>query len=388
MKEQIIKYIEKNPMCTIGDLCGFYDGKKKDLMDIIQSLLEDGDIIKEDNGFVLPSAMGLFKAVITSVKERFAFATLCEMDEDVHINGEDLNNAILGDTVYLRYKHEFTVVQIIKRHYKEIIGEVFSSGKYNYLKVNGIACNNTDFVMETDELVKEGDIVSATIVEYNPDRILCTLNKVLGQRNAPFMDVTRVIMENDAPIEFPPEVEEQVLHVPTSVSEEEIRGRLDLRNEFVVTIDGDDSKDFDDAISINRLDDGYELGVHIADVSHYVLQGSPLDEEAFNRGTSIYVTDRVVPMLPFALSNGICSLNEGVDRLTISCIMKINNDGKVVSSKIYESVIKASHRLTYKFVNKVIEKGEASDELTSKIMLFHECASRFMPIKKREELLI
>ncbi|MCF0117859.1 MAG: ribonuclease R [Bacilli bacterium] len=383
MKEQIIKYIENHPFCTIGQICGSYDGKKRDLMEMLNHLVEEGDVCFENGEYVLPEVLGVAKATIVSVKDHFAFANICETDEDVHINDYDMNSALLGDIVYLHAGEEFKVVRIIKRHYSEIIGEVFKSGKKNYLKVNGIACGNTDFILNDDAEVEEGDVVSSSIEDYYPDVIKCHLIKVLGQKNAPFMDVTRLIMEHDAPIDFPSEVEEQVLSIPTSVSEEEMKGRLDLRKEFIVTIDGDDSRDFDDAISLNRTKDGYELGVHIADVSHYVRQGSPLDEEAQNRGTSIYVTDRVVPMLPFALSNGICSLNEGEDRLTLSCFINIDNNGNVINTRLCESVIKSSHRLTYKFVNKVIEKGEVNDLLTEKIMLFHECAQKVHEVKKK-----
>ena len=379
MKEKILNFISDNPYCKIGDLCSQYDGKKKDLMELLKTLEIEGDIIKEDDSFILPSSLGLLKATIVSVKKHCAFALIDNEEDDIRIEEEYMGNAFLGDIVYLRYMNGlFKVIQVIKRRYNDIVGEVINDEQNLVLDVNALACENIKFV------IKEGsasvsDIVQAQILSFDKTICFVKITNILGQKNAPFMDIKRVILENDAPIEFPDEVNQEVLEIPQSVSENDLLNRSDFRNEFIVTIDGDDSRDFDDAISLTKENGIYTLGVHIADVSYYVKEGSALDKEAFNRGTSIYITSKVVPMLPFSLSNGICSLNEGVDRLTLSCIIQLDEYGNILNSSIEESVIRSSHRLTYNYVNEVLEtkKGVDSESLTKlekQILLFDELA--------------
>ena len=379
MKEKILNFISDNPYCKIGDLCSQYDGKKKDLMELLKTLEIEGDIIKEDDSFILPSSLGLLKATIVSVKKHCAFALIDNEEDDIRIEEEYMGNAFLGDIVYLRYMNGlFKVIQVIKRRYNDIVGEVIKDEQNLVLDVNALACENIKFV------IKEGsasvsDIVQAQILSFDKTICFVKITNILGQKNAPFMDIKRVILENDAPIEFPDEVNQEVLEIPQSVSENDLINRSDFRNEFIVTIDGDDSRDFDDAISLTKENGIYTLGVHIADVSYYVKEDSALDKEAFNRGTSIYITSKVVPMLPFSLSNGICSLNEGVDRLTLSCIIQLDEYGNILNSSIEESVIRSSHRLTYNYVNEVLEtkKGIDSESLTKlekQILLFDELA--------------
>ena len=379
MKEKILNFISDNPYCKIGDLCSQYDGKKKDLMELLKTLENEGDIIKEDDSFILPSTLGLLKATIVSVKKHCAFALIDNEEDDIRIEEEYMGNAFLGDIVYLRYMNGlFKVIQVIKRRYNDIVGEVINDEQNLVLDVNALACENIKFV------IKEGsasvsDIVQAQILSFDKTICFVKITNILGQKNAPFMDIKRVILENDAPIEFPDEVNQEVLEIPQSVSENDLLDRSDFRNEFIVTIDGDDSRDFDDAISLTKENGIYTLGVHIADVSYYVKEDSALDKEAFNRGTSIYITSKVVPMLPFSLSNGICSLNEGVDRLTLSCIIQLDEYGNILNSSIEESVIRSSHRLTYNYVNEVLEtkKGvdlESLTELEKQILLFDELA--------------
>ena len=379
MKEKILNFISDNPYCKIGDLCSQYDGKKKDLMELLKTLENEGDIIKEDDSFIFPSSLGLLKATIVSVKKHCAFALIDNEEDDIRIEEEYMGNAFLGDIVYLRYMNGlFKVIQVIKRRYNDIVGEVIKDEQNLLLDVNALACENIKFV------IKEGsasvsDIVQAQILSFDKTICFVKITNILGQKNAPFMDIKRVILENDAPIEFPDEVNQEVLEIPQSVSENDLIARSDFRNEFIVTIDGDDSRDFDDAISLTKENGIYTLGVHIADVSYYVKEGSALDKEAFNRGTSIYITSKVVPMLPFSLSNGICSLNEGVDRLTLSCIIQLDEYGNVLNSSIEESVIRSSHRLTYNYVNEVLEtkKGvdlESLTKLEKQILLFDELA--------------
>ena len=169
--------------------------------------------------------------------------------------------------------------------------------------------------------------------------------KVIGNVNDPGIDILQIVYQHKIPSEFPEEVMEQVAKIPDHVTEEEMKGRRDIRDQQLVTIDAIESKDLDDALTDWKFPNGnYHLGVHIADVSHYVTPGTPLDDEAFSRGTSVYLTDRVIPMLPAKLSNGICSLNPKVDRLALSCDMEITPEGEIIAHEIYPSVIKTTER--------------------------------------------
>lgn len=323
MHEKIINYIKDNPYCKMGDLCSIYDGRKNELMNIINNLIVEGDIIEEDNTYLTPYNLGLIKARIVSVKHHYAFANIADTDEDVIIEEKYLHNALLDDVVYLRYEVMFEVVKVVKRERQYVVGEVHKSFGTSYLLVNGIATDGTKFIINNYEGYNEA-IVKCRIEEIEKDSIIVSVISKLGDKNAPGVDITRILLEHDCPVEFSDEVNEELTRVPLEVKESDLVNRLDLRNEFIVTIDGEDAKDLDDAVSASKEDYGYLVGVHIADVSNYVKEYSELDKEALNRGTSIYVADRVVPMLPFMLSNGICSLNPHVDRLTISCLIKLD----------------------------------------------------------------
>lgn len=180
------------------------------------------------------------------------------------------------------------------------------------------------------------------------------ITEIIGHVNDPGTDILSIVKAYGIPDEYPPEVMKQVSRIPDEVAKEDMAGRKDIRDWQTVTIDGEDAKDLDDAITISRESYGYKLGVHIADVSHYVTEGSPLDEEALNRGTSVYLVDRVIPMLPHKLSNGICSLNAGTDRLALSCIMEIDPQGRVLGHEIAETVIRVDRRMTYTAVNAIV----------------------------------
>ena len=175
----------------------------------------------------------------------------------------------------------------------------------------------------------------------------CHIEKEIGYKYDPGIDILSILLEKDITPEFPREVMEEVMRIPEALQPKEYANRKDLRKLLTVTIDGEDARDLDDAISIEKTEQGYRLYVHIADVSHYVTAGSALDKEAYARGTSVYVVDRVVPMLPHALSNGICSLNPKVDRCTLTCMMEINRKGTVIDYQIYPSVINSDERMTY-----------------------------------------
>ena len=205
----------------------------------------------------------------------------------------------------------------------------------------------------------DGHKVLVKIINHKKDDIYKgEVIKILGHKNDPGIDILSIVASLGISDTFSQELLEEVEKLPYEVSEDEIKGRVDLRDRMIFTIDGDDTKDIDDAISITKLEnDNYMLGVHIADVSHYVKEDSLIEKEAYTRGTSVYLADRVIPMLPHKLSNGICSLNPEVDRLTLSCEMEIDPNGKIVDKKIFESVIRSRKQMTYKNVNKILEEN-------------------------------
>ena len=276
-----------------------------------------------------------------------------------------MNGALHGDIVVVEVTSkkglelEGRILKIVKREIKTVVGTIVKNKNGLRLKIDDDKINiNIILSKENLKNVVEGHKVVASVLNkidnhnYKGDII-----KIIGHINDPGIDILSIAAKHDIEDVFPDDVIDEVLNLPNEVLKEEYINRIDLREKMIFTIDGDDTKDIDDAISLDILENGnYSLGVHIADVSHYVKNDSPLDKEAYERGTSVYLADRVIPMLPHKLSNGICSLNPNVDRLTISCVMEINNQGEVVNYDIFESVIKSNIQMTYKKVNKILEE--------------------------------
>lgn len=376
MKQPLIEYLRTHLKARFVDLSMFLSMKNSELVELLNYLVEYGEIIFENDAYFLPETVGLLRAEIVSVKDHFAFAEINPNGDDLKINAVDLHGAMLGDIVFVRHqRYADEVVKIVRRRYQELVGEVESFGPMTYLKVKGIVPADTTILVGNFR-GKNGEIVVAKIVRVTDKSIVTDFVRSLGDKNAPGVDITRILVENDAPIDFPEAVEAEVQSLPNQVIESDLLERKDLREELIVTIDGETAKDFDDAVSIRKEKDGYVIGVHIADVSHYVKENTAIDKEAVRRGTSIYVTDRVVPMLPFALSNGICSLNPHVDRLTITCDIKVNHKGEVMHSVIYPSVINSKHRVTYTFANEVILRNTPENDLESMLITLDQVARK------------
>ena len=246
------------------------------------------------------------------------------------------------------------VLKVLERGMPSIVGTYQSSRDYGFVISDNPKFSKISLLQENSMGAKDGDKVVAEIVDYGsrnrkPEG---KITEVLGNLRSPGTDILAIVKSFNIPSVFPDKVLRQADRVPDHVQEADMDGRLDLRDLVTVTIDGEDAKDLDDAISLTKEDGIYHLGVHIADVSNYVQGGSALDREALKRGTSVYLADRVIPMLPERLSNGICSLNQGQDRLTLSCLMDVNEKGKVISHKIAETVIRVDQRMCYTDVKK------------------------------------
>ena len=384
MKQNYLSYVRQHPYCSFGQICSFYDGRKDALLLQIQQDINQGILIEEDGTYVLPETLGLLLAQITSVKRDYAFAMLYETKEEVHIDGEYMEDALLGDWVYLRYHYSFRVVKQVRRENTSIVGSVKNVGKRNILVTHGYAVESTIFVLREGDF-QEDDLLLAEIEKYDGKQIWVRPIKNLGNLHAPHLDVTRILLEQGCPTSFPEEVEQETASLPQIVEPKDKEGRVDLTHEFILTIDGKDSRDLDDAISCQKDENGhYHIGVHIADVSYYVRPDSSIDQEAYRRGTSIYVTDRVVPMLPFPLSNGICSLNPNEERLAISLLATLNEQGDLLEKKIVPSVIISSHRMTYDEVNEMFSKKEPENELEKRLFWMREVA-HLLQKKKKEQ---
>ncbi len=312
------------------------------------------------------------KGVFSDTQNDYGFVDIGEV-EDVFIHGSNTNGAIEGDTVLIKViknknndkRSEGIVIKVVSHNIKNKVGEVYhyegkmmvqlDDKKFKKLIILDGPNNEINRLVDGDKVIVSLDNPTRKKDNYY---LYAKFLKRIGHINDPDIDILSIIAENGIDVEFPDEVIEELKTIPTEVEKVDLIDRKDLRDDVIFTIDGDDTKDIDDAISIKKLDNGnYELGVHIADVSYYVKEDSPLDKAARDRGTSVYLTDRVIPMIPHQLSNGICSLNPNVDRLAVSCVMEVNNKGHVEHYDIFPSVIKSRIQMTYNKVNDFLERG-------------------------------
>ena len=336
----------------------------------------------------------LKKGVVRANKKGFAFVDVDDMDEDVYINKDNVNGAIQDDVVLVEItspknidKLEGRILKIIERTKDTYVGEINFKKGMGYITLDDKKVNLNIEVSRKNSLnAVDGHKVLVKILSYyGKNNARGEVIKIIGHKNDPGTDILSIAYKYEINDVFSDEVVEQVKTIPSEVSDEDKKGRVDLTDQVIFTIDGDDTKDIDDAVSIEKLSNGnYKLGVHIADVSYYVKEGEPLDNDAMQRGTSVYLVDRVIPMLPHELSNGICSLNPNVDRLAISCVMEINKQGKVEKYDIFESVIRSRIQMTYKKVNKFLEENiivEGYEEFAPHLALMQELAEILRKMK-------
>ena len=390
MKERIIELLNENTSLTIMEindklLLNTINEYQK-LENILDELVSDGILYYSERKkkYLLLENSHLVKGELILNDKGFGFIEIGKDKKDVYVNEKNINGALDGDMVLFEYlnkdplKPEGKIIKVIKRNYDPLVGEVVlidgdyfvkpdKSGKNIYIPrdyLNG-AVEGHKVVVEP---LKEGNRIGK-------------ITKIIGHKNDVGVDILSFVYEYNFNPEFPEEVINELDTIPQFLSNEDIKnglasGRIDLRNKVIFTIDGADTKDIDDAISIEKISDNeYILGVHIADVSYYVKEGSKIDEEAYFRGTSVYLVDRVLPMLPHKLSNGICSLNENEDRFTMSCIMHIDSRGNVTKYDIAPSIIKSRKKMTYDAVNSILENNvvpEGYEEFESTLRVMED----------------
>ncbi|MFS0591519.1 ribonuclease R [Cytobacillus horneckiae] len=340
----------------------------KDFVKVLVLMEERGLVVRtRSNRYGLPEKMNLIRGKLSGHAKGFAFVIPDEPGmDDIFIPPNETNNAMHGDIVLARVssessgqRREGTVVRILERGVQQIVGTYTESKHFGFVIPDDKKFASDIFIPKAaSKGAVEGHKVVVKLTTYPEGRKSAEgeVTEILGHKNDPGVDILSIIHKHGLPMEFPSDVLEQAEQTPEQISEKEIENRRDLRNQTIVTIDGADAKDLDDAVTVTKLENGnYKLGVHIADVTYYVQENSAIDAEAADRATSVYLVDRVIPMIPHRLSNGICSLNPKVDRLTLSCEMEITSEGEVVNHEIFQSVIKTTERMTYSDVNKILE---------------------------------
>lgn len=374
MKEKILSILkESDKALSIDELDSALNlntiEETKAFSDALRELEDSYEIYRSNkNRYMLLENSNLRKGILRMNKKGFGFVEVSGEEEDIFIAPDNINKALNNDTVIVEIlnknsgeKREGRIVKTLERDLSTIVGEIYFKKDKGYIIPDD---KKLDIQLEIDRDKSHGAVDGHKVVvkilrNITKNRYKGEVVRIIGHKNDPGVDILSIVCKYEINDTFPEEVIEELDSIPEEVREQDKKGRKDLTDVTIFTIDGDDTKDIDDAISVEKLKNGnYKLGVHIADVSYYVKEGSPLDKEAMDRGTSVYLVDRVIPMLPHKLSNGICSLNPGVERLAISCVMEIDNNGKTVDYEIFPSIIKSRLQMTYKKVNQVIEKNE------------------------------
>ncbi len=356
--------------------------QRSELKAVMDALEAEGKVHVSQKGKYLKGAGRTLRGVYQAHPRGFGFVTIEGETDDIFIPEKETNGALHGDTVEILLtaspegkRKEGKIVKITERGTAKIVGlyQVAKGKHYGFVIPDNQRFLQDIFVPE--ERAKgavDGHKVVVELTSYGSDNAKPEgkIVEILGHVNDPGVDIMSIVKSYDLPVEFPEKVMNQAERVPEEVSDADMAGRKDLREWVMVTIDGEDAKDLDDAVSLTRTEDGknWILGVHIADVANYVQERSALDREALHRGTSVYLADRVIPMLPHRLSNGICSLNAGVDRLAMSCIMTVDAKGDVIDHEICESVIRVNERMSYTSVKKIL-KDHDEEETTRYIDL-------------------
>ena len=388
MEEKIIELLKNSDkalsVTEINDGLGFNSvDELKQLLKVLNQMEDSLKIYRtKKNNYLLFTNSHLKLGTMIANKKGYGFVDI-DGDDDVFVAPTNMNGAIHGDRVVVEITSpkgidlEGRIVKIVDRKFKQMVGEVYFNKNVPYVDLDDERVKITIKLDKTMGAMPGHKVLVKITNKLKDNNYKGEVIKILGHKNDPGVDILSITNEMGIPDTFSDEVMKEVDNLPDEVLEKDLIGRTDLRDEMIFTIDGDDTKDIDDAISIEKIGDNYKLGVHIADVSYYVRPNTSLDSEAFDRGTSVYLADRVIPMLPHKLSNGICSLNPNVDRLALSCIMQIDKNGNVVDYDILQTVIRSRKQMTYKNVNKILEENivpEGYEEYEDKLRLMLELA--------------
>lgn len=362
---------------------------------VLDSLLEEGKIQITSKGRYLKSDSHMLTGVFISNAGGFGFVEVEGREEDLYIPEGMVNNAFHKDRVQVELlpgkrgkRQEAAVRKVLEHGMRRVVGTYEQSANFGFVIPDNSKIATDIFIPgECSKGALNGHKVVVELTGYGDERHKPEgkIVEIIGYMDDPGVDIVSVVRDFDLPAEFGEKVMNQANRVPDKIIEADMSGRRDLRDVQMVTIDGEDARDLDDAVSLSKEDGFYHLGVHIADVSNYVQENSALDHEAFNRGTSVYLPDRVIPMLPPKLSNGICSLNQGEDRLSLSCLMKIDDKGNVADYEIAETVICVDRRMTYTSVKKILEdKDEAERAEYEEFVPMFELMEQLAAILRRK----
>ena len=358
--------------------------RRPELSAALEELLAEGKLQLSKRGRYYKAEAKTVTGIFTSHPKGFGFVSVEDREEDIYIGESDTKDAFLGDTVQVGLKgqpdgkrQEGVILQVLSHGVTEVVGTFEKSKSFGFVVPDNQRITRDIFIpLEHTRGAVSGHKVVVELTDYGAGRKSPEgrIIEILGHSNDPGTDILSIVRAYQIPMEFSEKVLNQAERIAKPVSEADRQGRLDLRQEVCVTIDGEDAKDLDDAVSVRKEGENYVLSVHIADVANYVQENSALDWEAFERGTSVYLVDRVIPMLPHALSNGICSLNAGEDRLALSCIMTIDSRGKIIDHTIAETVIRVARRMTYTSVNRILEDRDAAErrEYAALVPMFEE----------------
>ena len=406
MKEKLLELMktdEYKPLTTkeLEEHFGLVESEDfKVLVKTLVQMEEKGQVVRSrSNRYGTPATMNLVSGKFIGHAKGFGFVAQDEAGlDDVFIPPNEVNGAVNGDKVLVRVsretsgdRQEGTIIKITERGTTKVVGTFQDNKGFGFVIPDDKKVPMDVFIAKGDTLgAIEGHKVVVEITEWPNERKSATgiVSQILGHKNDPGVDILSIIHKHGITIDFPEDVIKQAEAVPDQIEPSDLENRRDLREEVIVTIDGADAKDLDDAVTVTKFPDGtFKLGVHIADVSHYVTEGSPLDTEAYDRGTSVYLADRVIPMIPHRLSNGICSLNPQQDRLTLSCEMIIDGSGIVTSHEIFQSVIRTTERMTYTDVFKIVEEKDAAliERYEPLVPMFETMAELAEVLRKKRE---
>lgn len=354
----------------ISILLGVPKNEYAEFLNVIKELEANYKIVRNKKKKYKLVGKNFVEGIYRKNQKGYGFVKLDKSDDEIYIAKENSSNALNGDKVLIEIIEEKNKIKsaegkikkIIKHEKETIVGTFQKSKNFGFVVPDDRSFGTDIFISKKNmEKLKDNQKVVTKITKYpqNGRNAEGEIIEILGAVDEAGVDMLSIIKQYGLPSEFPKEVIEEAKKYGDKINNEEIKNRVDLRNEAIFTIDGEDAKDLDDAVKVSKLENNnYKLDVHIADVSNYVKEGSLLDKEAVIRGTSIYMLNKVIPMLPKELSNGICSLNAGEDRFTLSCSMEINNKGEIISSEVYKGIIRVTERMNYHDVQKILDKSD------------------------------